>query len=350
MKKSGLLIYILISTLAVFLAFNLGCSSKSTDGDGDEEPPPAPAAVDDLEVTEFTPTTVTLSWTAPVDDDEHGGVNAYDIRYTDYEPDENDWDNATQVANEPVPLPGGYTQTFTVTGLAYGHTYYFAMKCIGEEGALSPISNLAEAELPVDYVVSFADANLESVIRGLISQPGGDIMYSSLLNITEIGANFENIASLSGLEYCENLIFLHATDNQISDLTPLSNLQNLWSLDVVMNQISDISPAASITSLGQLTVGQNNISDISSLSSLTNLTWLRVHYNNITDISSLQYLTNLHWLDISGNQIANISPLVSNSGLSTGDTIYMQVNPLSTESINTYIPQLQSRGVTVIYQ
>ena len=336
--------YFTILLAILFSAFVLISCSTSTGGDDDDEDPiPAPAAVDDLEITEFTPTSVTLSWTAPVDDDEHGMVSGYDIRYTDYEPDENDWDNATQVTDEPTPVPGGYTQTHTVTGLNYGTTYYFALKCFNEEGTYSPISNMAEQELPVDYPVSFTDANLEAVIREIIAQPSGDIMYSSLLGITEIGANFENISDLTGLEYCDNLVFFHATDNSITDLSPLSNLENLWSLDVVMNDISDISPVASITSLGQLVIGQNDITDISSLSSLTNLTWLRVHYNNIVDISSLQYLTNLHWLDISGNQITDLNPLVNNAGLADGDSIYLNNNPLSTESINTYIPQLESR-------
>jgi len=41
--------------------------------------------------------------------------------------------------------------------------------------------------------------------------------------------------------------------------------------------------------------------------------------------------------------------LVQNEGLGTGDTVDLRVNPLSSDSINIYIPQLQARGVTVNY-
>ena len=47
------------------------------------------------------------------------------------------------------------------------------------------------------------------------------------------------------------------------------------------------------------------------------------------------------------NNISDISPLVENSGLSMGDTIDLRGNPLSTESVNVYIPQLEARGVEV---
>jgi len=42
-------------------------------------------------------------------------------------------------------------------------------------------------------------------------------------------------------------------------------------------------------------------------------------------------------------------PLVNNTGLSSGDEVYIQDNPLSTDSLDTYIPQLQNNGVTVYY-
>jgi len=38
---------------------------------------------------------------------------------------------------------------------------------------------------------------------------------------------------------------------------------------------------------------------------------------------------------------------VDNEGLSEGDRVYLMGNPLSSDSINIYIPQLRARGVTV---
>jgi Leucine-rich repeat (LRR) protein len=49
------------------------------------------------------------------------------------------------------------------------------------------------------------------------------------------------------------------------------------------------------------------------------------------------------------NQISDISPLVDNEGISEGDTVDLDENPLSSDSINIYIPQLEARGVNVDY-
>jgi hypothetical protein len=40
---------------------------------------------------------------------------------------------------------------------------------------------------------------------------------------------------------------------------------------------------------------------------------------------------------------------VENEGLGEGDAISLNDNPLSDDSINIYIPQLEARGVTVNY-
>jgi len=61
-------------------------------------------------------------------------------------------------------------------------------------------------------------------------------------------------------------------------------------------------------------------------------------------------LTNLNYLYLDSNQISDISPLVSNSGINSGDTVSLEGNPLSTTSCTVYIPQLQSRGVSVVHK
>ena len=114
-----------------------------------------------------------------------------------------------------------------------------------------------------------------------------------------------NIANLTGLEYCTNLHYLYLYLNHISDILPLANLTNLTILSLNSNQISDISPLANIT--------------------------------------------NLTWLNLDSNQIIDIKPLVNNPGLSDEDDVYLENNPLSETSISIYIPQLESKGVTVYY-
>ena len=94
---------------------------------------------------------------------------------------------------------------------------------------------------------------------------------------------------------------------------------------------------------------KSNISDISPLAGLTNLQGLFLTSNNISDISPLAGLTNLETLDLTGNNISDLSPLVANSGLSVGDTVNLWSNPLSTASVDIYIPQLEQRGVDIGY-
>jgi nucleoside-triphosphatase THEP1 len=76
---------------------------------------------------------------------------------------------------------------------------------------------------------------------------------------------------------------------------------------------------------------------------------LDVEAKQINDILPLANLSSLTELGLWWNQISDISPLVDNNGLSEGDEIYLQGNPLSSDSINIYIPQLEARGVVVTY-
>ncbi|MCL0042684.1 PKD domain-containing protein, partial [Thermodesulfovibrionales bacterium] len=101
------------------------------------------------------------------------------------------------------------------------------------------------------------------------------------------------------------------------------------------------------------------------LSGLTNLMALYLDGNQIVDITPLLGLTKLgevefEWrldkregvricLGLSGNQIHDISPLVTNWGLSQTDGIDLRGNPLSSASLDIYIPQLEKRGVAVLH-
>ena len=58
-------------------------------------------------------------------------------------------------------------------------------------------------------------------------------------------------------------------------------------------------------------------------------------------------LTNLTELNLFGNTISDLSPLISNTELGSGDVVDVRDNRLNAVSVNTHIPTLQSRGVTV---
>jgi Leucine-rich repeat (LRR) protein len=66
----------------------------------------------------------------------------------------------------------------------------------------------------------------------------------------------------------------------------------------------------------------------------------------------LASLTNLTTLYLNDNQISDVSPLVENSGLGEGDTVWLANNNLDlsegSEDLEN-IRQLEARGVSVSY-
>ena len=118
-------------------------------------------------------------------------------------------------------------------------------------------------------------------------------------------------------------------------------------LTLSYNQITDISPLSNLTSLTFLQLAHLGITDISALNNLTNMDELYIYSNDISDISALQNLTKVTYFYLGYNEVSNIYPLVENLGLDDGDKVELYNNPLSDTTINTYIPQLEARGVLV---
>ena len=172
-------------------------------------------------------------------------------------------------------------------------------------------------------------------------------LLTGLTSLTSLYLDTNTITDISPLAELINLTWLNLSHNTITDLSPVANLTHLTSLFLAGNSISDISPVAGLTNLTSLFLGDNYITDISPVAGLTNLTQLHLLINLITDISPLMGLTNLTWLDLALNNLTNISPLVENTGLGSGDQVFLNGNLLSSSSINTHIPTLQGRGVAV---
>ena len=234
----------------------------------------------------------------------------------------------------------------------------------------------ATAEVPVNI----PDPNLRAAVENAIGVASGTPIFSvEMVRLTHLTARNANISDLTGLEHATHLkslwldgeevgnrflnsnsvsdlsplvglIHLEELDlweNSVSDISTLAGLTNLTHLGLVGNNISDVSVLAGLTSLESLFLDGNSVSNLSSVTGLTNLTHLGLDGNTISDISTLADWTNLTWMRLNNNLISDLSPLVANTGLGSGDTVYVQGNPLSYQSIHTHIPTLQSRGVIV---
>lgn len=197
----------------------------------------------------------------------------------------------------------------------------------------NPVSNLSKLEDFAATACQFDNGDL-SLLSGLINLQH---LYLAMNQIS-------NISTLSGLT---NLQSIDIYINQVTNINPLIGLVNLTYLDLSHNPIIDFSPLGSMFTIQRLILYSNNISDISMLASLTNLTQLVLWRNQISDLSPLSGLMKLELLNLEENQIIDIFPLTQNSGFGNGDEINLTNNPLSTTSITTHIPYLESLGVIV---
>lgn len=103
----------------------------------------APAAVSNLAVSGPTTNSLTLTWTAPGNNGSVGTASVYDVRYSTGAINDSNWASASQATGEPIPQVSGTNQTMTVSSLASGTTYYFAIKTGDQALNISAISNIA---------------------------------------------------------------------------------------------------------------------------------------------------------------------------------------------------------------
>ncbi len=161
--------------------------------------------------------------------------------------------------------------------------------------------------------VSIPDANLRAGLEAALGKSAGD-------TITD--------AELAGLTKLEVEAAEGAAESaKVSDLTGLAYAVGLRTLDLTRNALES-----------------DDLTHIAGLSALRNLF---LEYNAISDVSSLKDLTGLRDLRLYDNDVTDIEPLVENTGLGSGDSVDLRINSLDYPSVNTHVPALTGRGVTV---
>ena len=237
-----------------------------------------------------------------------------------------------------------------VSGLTKLTELGLAYNSISDISAVSDLTNLTELNLGNNSIsdISAVSGLTKLTWLYLWNNSISDISaVSGLTKLTLLWLSGNSISDISAVSGLTKLTELSLWNNSISDISAVSGLTKLTSLSLGGNSISDISAVSGLTKLTVLSLGGNSILDISAVSGLTKLTELWLSGNSISDISAVSGLTKLTVLGLGGNSISDISSLVANTGLGSGDGVYVLANPLSYQSINTHIPTLQSRGVTV---
>jgi len=127
----------------------------------------APAAVTDLVARDPKSNFITLTWTASGDDGDSGKATAYDVRYSTAPITESNFAAATKASGAPAPKAAGMQENFTVGGLNFKTTYYFALKVLDEQGNTSALSNSpAATTLGIPMIAVTPDSLVDSLLTG----------------------------------------------------------------------------------------------------------------------------------------------------------------------------------------
>ncbi|EAC3775828.1 hypothetical protein JH63_14695 [Listeria monocytogenes] len=160
----------------------------------------------------------------------------------------------------------------------------------------------------------FPDANLAENIRTLLNKSSVSevVTQAELDGINTINIRNNNVSSLEGLQYLQNLSYANLGTNPYSDIQPIIQLKNVQTLylDRTPNMQS-IDGLQNVTSLKFLDVTDTIFSDLSPIASLKNLQDFRIANSTISDFSSVSNLTNLTQLVIDKSQFNDMT-LVSN--------------------------------------
>lgn len=124
-----------------------------------------PAAISNLATSMISDQVAALIWTAPGDDGVLGQATAYDLRWSTSPITSGNFGAATPVPVQPVPLLGGLPQSYVMTGLTAGTTYYFAIKAVDDAGNWSALQN------PLTVVTSATDGTTPAKVSDLGTTP-----------------------------------------------------------------------------------------------------------------------------------------------------------------------------------
>lgn len=218
-----------------------------------------------------------------------------------------------------------------LTGLEYCIHLTFLHLSWNEISDLSPLQNLTTL-----WALSLGDNNISDLSP-----------LAGLTGLGQLSLGYNPVSDISPLANLNHLDWLRLNGTLVTNYSPIYGLDSLRELDISSNGLSDISFITNFTQVKVLVMNSNGASNITPLASLTGLEKLYCSFNQVGNISALSALINIQELDLRFNQISDILPLVNNSGLGSGDIVYLQNNLLSTQSIDEYIPILESRGVTV---
>lgn len=168
-----------------------------TVGDPDAVPP---TKITDLEITDVTSNSMTLTWTAPLDTSYQGTMEYY-IKYSTSPITEGNFDAAMDIPFS-APKDAGETEMLTVEGLDFSTDYYFAIKSRDFWDNISEISNVPTE---TTWGIPQAVVNPESLT---FTVPAGSSWVSivNLANNSVHNSTLDYIASIENIDVPANAV------------------------------------------------------------------------------------------------------------------------------------------------
>lgn len=248
---------------------------------------------------------------------------------------------------------GGYPSTQTTPYLSpvtldAGETKICAIT-VAENGLVSPMTILNYTVGGVIEPVVFADAEMESAMRGVLQIEDSKTLYTNdLWQITEFNLpnNITYLDDLSNLAYLEKLSIESKHLDSFDFLIPLSNLKTLELKDctfpavametlgklpklqeLIMDNcgLSTIADLAGAQGLTYVNIANNTVRNLEVLSTMPGLQKLDLQHNAVVSLEPLQSLANLEELNVSYNAVTSLAPLSSCSFLTTLDASHNQI-------------------------
>lgn len=184
---------------------------------------------------------------------------------------------------------------------------------------LSQISNLEG--VPDNEPVNVPDSRLLAQIKlALGLEEGDDLTTLYMLNLKELNLDAEDdllgdlseIADLTGLEYAENLTYLHLGYTSVTDLTPIQDLEKVTYLRINNTAVTDLSPVANYTSLTYFNANTaRGITDISPLAGNTGIKEIilrEVPFGN-AGMATIRNFTSMYRINMRSTGVTDITVL-----------------------------------------
>ena len=260
-------------------------------------------------------------------------------------------------------IPDGYTGDILRSHLTQLIIMDAGSSNIADLTGLEYCTNLGYLDLQVNNIVDISALATLTQLETLIICGNNIVDISPLTNLTalvQLNLYHNNISDISPLSGLTNLEQLDLNENSgITSLSALSGLTKLRTLATYSADIDSLAPISGLTALHSLILGDHpRLTSVAPVAALTNLEVFTIWSCPITSLAPLSGLTALDYVKANDTEITTISPLVDNSNITNGDTVYVEDNdglfwaedcdPANGDiTFCTDVQTLENRGVTV---